>query len=137
MSRLDELRRQRTLLLDHLAWLDREIADANRGVDPAAARERGELERPAATVASSLPSTPASLAAMPADAIIATTIDVVPPAPVIPSDLAATPEAILDQYRTAPDMLRQDVRKGCFLYFALAFVLLGVGITALYVLFRL
>ena len=44
------------------------------------------------------------------------------------------PEAgeILDQFRVEPSAVKKDVRKGCLLYFAAAFVLLGVVIAILY-----
>ena len=44
----------------------------------------------------------------------------------------ALSEEILDQYRVSPKAVHQDVRKGCFLYFAGAFVVLGIVIAILY-----
>jgi hypothetical protein len=100
-DRLAELQRQRALLQDHLAWLDREIAaESGRGRPPA------QVARPAPFVAPAMQ------------------------VPVSPSP--ADSEAILSQYRQEPGTLKQDVRKGCFLYFALAFLAFGALVLALY-----
>ena len=111
-DRHQELLRQRALVQEHLAWLDREIA--------AAAPNPGglKLKIPAAAPASTLRHS--------ADAILAHAAAPAP-APVI-SHREASADAILEDYRVAPDALKTDVRKGCFLYFfaALAFVALVV-----------
>lgn len=114
-DRLAELHRQRALLREHLAWLDREIAEAS---------PRGDLPAP--------PLPPAAPASPPAGVLPT------PPAPVkaesaaTVSPAALAPEAILDEYRVAPDTLRTDVRKGCFLYFVGAFAVLAVCVMVLY-----
>lgn len=131
-DRIAELRRQRAVLEEHLAWLDREIAAEARHV-------------PAARVVAPSPITPGLPAASPArtlstaaggDATVATTVTVVAPtlARGSVSGAAASPrhDALLDEYRVRPDAVKNDVRKGCFLYFALAFVLLGIGVTILW-----
>jgi hypothetical protein len=41
-------------------------------------------------------------------------------------------DGILEQYRVMPAAVHQDVRKGCFLYFAAAFVVLGIVVAILY-----
>ncbi len=134
-DRLSDLRRQRELVAEQLAWLDREIANASEQAAPAP---------PAA--ATPAPDAPASALAAP----------ILPPAPTpAPKSVvkqqaaqilaAASPasgenlpaaEQILDQYRVAPDSLRTDVRKGCLLYFVAAFGLLILGVIALYFAFR-
>lgn len=138
-SRLDELQRQRALLEEHLAWLDREIAAEKSGTTPVAASlppAPGAGPSPERRLRAAAPVTAVTTATA-ADATVATTINVVSPGAVGATGGApAAPDAILDQYRQAPDMLQNDIRKGCFLYFALAFVLLGIGVGALYVLFQ-
>lgn len=123
LDRLSELRRQRALLQEHLAWLDREIADAAAG--------RGD-----SAAAAPSPAPPAATGAVPASA---PGIAADPPResapPAGPADSSAVkiePDAILEQYRTPGGSLQSDVRKGCFLYFAAALVLLGAGVAALY-----
>ena len=108
-DRLAELRRQRALVQTHLSWLDREIAAAAANADsPADSSPRRETAP--ATVA---PSSAALVAG-----------------PVPPSTSAA--DSILERYRTEPGTLQRDVRQGCFLYFAAACVLLGLGVLAMY-----
>lgn len=102
-DRLEELRRQRALLQQHLDWLDAEIAQVEPGAKPP--------ESPRVSLA---------------------------PAPAAPlgRPLPADAEAILSQYRSDPGHVRQDVRKGCLLYFAGAMLLLGLGVAGLYLLLR-
>ena len=66
------------------------------------------------------------------------------PAPTSPAATAATPptaglvhaeadaEALLAQYRSDPQALHGDVKRGCFLYFIAAFGLLALGLLAFY-----
>ena len=117
-DRLRELHRQRALLQDHLAWLDREIANAGENRSPASSV-------PVAPVVSPAPLTvaPVAVTSNPAPA------HAPPPAPLGPLPAADT---ILEKYRVAPASLQQDVRKGCFLYFAAAFAVLALGVIALY-----
>lgn len=117
-DRLSELIRQRALVVEHLAWLDREIADAKGKVDPAA---------PNAAVAVLLPATnPASDAAT-----ALAPPNLVGPPPSVDAPVPET-EVILEQYRVTPTAVKQDVRKGCLLYFVGAFVVLGIVVTILY-----
>lgn len=105
-DRLAELQRQRALVQEHLAWLDREIAATGKGL---------ERPAPAATplTATAQPATPAAVATKPE-----------------PSE--AKIDELLAQYRSAPGAVRQDVRKGCLLYFALALVVLAASVAILY-----
>lgn len=143
-QRLAELQRQRALLQEHLAWLDHEIAgESARGAGPGTGTEiaRAAPGSAAPSSGSSVPATATTVASA-ADTTIATTVNVVAPAslPTGPSASGGAihrPDEILDQYRVAPENLRNDIRKGCFLYFALAFVLLAIAVVVLYVLFRL
>jgi hypothetical protein len=154
-DRLSELHRQRALLQQHLAWLDREIALAS---------QQGATQRPQISDPAPLPPTSPSIAAAAkpditvateVDRNVATTINVVAPTPTVAS--GATPPAspgtttalftpttatnplpdeVLDQYRVAPEAVQEDVRKGCFLYFGLAFILLFAVVAILWFAFR-
>ncbi len=114
--RLAELRRQRALLEEHLAWLDNEIRITGGGTAPLPATSANETGKqkslPSSLPASSTPGLRAVAAS--------------------PSSAGTDPDAILDQYRTSPASLQRDVRKGCLLYFVGAFVLLGAAVAALY-----
>jgi hypothetical protein len=109
-DRLSELRRQRTLAQEQLAWFDREIAREAESATP----------KPVGGVA------PSATAAAPSAAPAAAT-----PAAATPAAIPI-PDAILDEYRVPSDALQQNVKKGCLLYFALAFVVLGLFLVALY-----
>jgi hypothetical protein len=115
-DRLTELLRQRELLQTHLAWLDREIANARAGA------------------ASSPPASPAQILET-APASISFPYQVAPRAvapgsagDVSRSDVEA--DEMLARYRPDAGTLRADVRKGCLLYFfgALAVVALGLSL---------
>jgi hypothetical protein len=41
-------------------------------------------------------------------------------------------DAILEEYRVAPDTLKTDIRKGCLLYFIGALALVALGVSVLY-----
>ena len=119
-DRLSELARQRALLSEHLAWLDREIADET--VKRLIPKQLESAPPPVATVSPLESTGPTALAGR-----------VTPPV-VVPTTAAVVPEPaeILDQYRVTPSSVKQDVRKGCLLYFAAAFVLLGLVVVILY-----
>lgn len=105
-DRLTDLQRQRTLIADHLAWLDRQIATES-------------VHKTSPT-----PSAPAAQVAGP----------VLAPTPIsAPLPSPSDAEAILAQYQTHPASLREDVRKGCLLYLMLAFALVAAGVAMLYV----
>lgn len=135
-DRLSELLRQRALLQEHLAWLDREIDAAARS---SSTPSSSALPRSPPPDVPAFPLTPAlptvSVAAIPPPpSSPALTARLAGTSPVSPAENVVVPgaEAILDQYRVEPRSVQQDVRKGCFLYFAAAFVLLGLGVTVLY-----
>jgi hypothetical protein len=118
-DRLPELLRQRALVAEHLAWLEREIAASTGGrLLPAEhAMPRDPMPVP--------PRPGAGLAAIPCL-----------PAPhaTVAEDAA---DEIIGQYRVAPDLLKTDVRRGCLLYFAGALGLIALGVGLLYFLFKL
>ncbi|MDO8544157.1 MAG: hypothetical protein Q7S40_27260 [Opitutaceae bacterium] len=139
-QRLDELRRQRALVQEHLAWLDREIAAAapqksavsTTTISPAA-------PAPIVTKAEPLASTSAAVSSpsVGSGASIPSVLSV--PSPTSAGATAAAPppgelavEKLLEEYRVAPDAVRQDVRKGCFLYFAAACALFALVVVVLF-----
>lgn len=104
-DRLKDLQRQRALAQEQLAWLEREIA-----------RESGLEISPAPSLPPAPgPQTPA----------------VSPGAPTV-AQAAADAEAILAQYRPAPDAVSGNVKRGCYLYFFGALGLLLLGVLAVY-----
>ncbi len=106
-DRLAELRRQRALVQEHLAWLEREIAATEK-----------------TSGAPTLASAPLPLAPH--------TSGPASPATAKPAPSEASVDEILSQYRSAPDVVRQDVRKGCLLYFGLALVAFVACVAILY-----
>lgn len=114
-DRLNELQRQRALLQEHLAWLDREIVATQRGTQ--------ELAKP-----SPLPPTPAL-----SNEAIAPTVSAANPRPF--ADAAAAERAaeeIMAQYQNEGKNLQSSVRRGCFMYFFLALGILTLGVMVLY-----
>ena len=109
-DRLSDLRRQRALLAEHLAWLDREIRAAE-GQEPPAAPAASAGPGPAVMSPSSTPTPPAAVP------------PVMPPAPT--EEVA---EEILSQYRTAPVAVGTSAKRGCLALFA-AFMLLAGLVT--------
>ncbi len=102
-DRSDELRRQRDLLRQHLAWLDREIAQAD-----AEAPEGGPvLKQQTPRIPACAPATTASDADRDADAILA-------------------------QYRTSAPGVESQTKRGCILYFAVA-MLLFLAVSAAFI----
>ena len=114
--RLTELRRQRALLQTHLAWLDGEIAAAE-----AADKATGaSAASPIATVRD----VPAGVAASAAVTAGGTR----PEAASADKD----PDQVMDQFRVPSADLQRDVRKGCFLYFAAALLIVAGVVAVLY-----
>jgi len=108
-DRLNDLRRERTVIQAHLEWLDREIAvQSNAGANTSA---------PAPTSA-----------ALAANASLGTISQPLSAAAPSSSEI----DVALDSYRQDPVALQSDVRKGCFLYLAIAFLLLFLAVGALY-----
>ena len=101
-DRADELRRQRDLLREHLAWLERELAAEEGSARPQA--PRSFVAPPV-----SLPSPQAAARADDRDA-----------------------EAILSEYRSAPVSITSSAKLGCIAYFAIAMVLLVGAVAAFY-----
>ena len=105
-DRLEELRKQRALVQQHLTWLDHEIAAVTvtrLTLPPFAMRAGTRAPIPGAT------NTP---------------IKVVP--------AAGMPIPELSEFQVDPDDVQGDTRKGCILYAALAFVILVLVLVAIY-----
>jgi hypothetical protein len=101
-DRLQELLRQKALLNEQTAWLDREIT--------------AEQER--------IGTVPVPAEKSPAEPL--------PDPPTSPSSVDANANAILEQYRASPRLLQQEVRRGCFLYFFGALALLVLSMALIY-----
>ncbi|HTT58085.1 MAG TPA: hypothetical protein VMF63_13300 [Opitutaceae bacterium] len=114
--RLQELLRQKALLAEQAAWLEREIA--------------AEQAKAAGGPAEPLPAPLPFSATMPAPAA---------PAPAVPAGAAAADteaDAILAQYREADGFRPQRVKWGCILYTVAGAVLVLLGFVVMYVLAR-
>lgn len=109
-DRLPQLRRQRALVQEQLDWIDREIdeatAQAGLEITPTQAAPEEDSSAPSAQ-------------AVP-DPVAATSLT------------TADDDDMTASYRVAPDVLRTDVRKGCFLYFVGALLVLGAIVAVLY-----
>ena len=108
-DRSDELRRQRDLLREHLAWIEREIAAESQRSETAPILEAPKEEAP----------------------VFERPLDV-PPPPV--DDREA--EEILSEYRAQGASLAKQTRRGCLLYFVLAMGLLIAALFAFYLVTR-
>lgn len=123
-DRLNELLRQRALLQEHVAWIEKEIA-ALKVTAPQ------EESRTAATQLAA-PAVAAQGSAAAPNSPIAE-IKVIPSAPVIsPADA----EALIQRYGYDPKSTTADVKRGCWVAFGVAFVLLAVVVTAAWFLLR-
>lgn len=141
-DRLPELLRQRALVQEHLAWLDREIAAASGAPltpPPSALSDPSKLtlRQTPAPASAPLPAAPSYVAAQAAAitqhaaasrAAAAASTAASAESPLV----TATAESILDEYRVPPDTLKTDVRKGCFLYFFVALGAVAALVTVLY-----
>jgi hypothetical protein len=93
-DRSDELRRQRELLRQHLAWLDREIAEADADAPQAGPVPRQQPPR-----------------------------IITPAYSVDAADADRDAEAILAEYRTSAPGVESQTKRGCIIYFAAAMAL--------------
>jgi hypothetical protein len=101
-GRPEDLRRQRDLVREHLAWLDGEIAALDQTAQAPAQPLRpqsGEI-RPAPFV----------------------------PAPPDARDA----DAILEEYRQPPTSIARNARVGCLIYFGAALALMALAVVAFY-----
>ena len=103
-DRLTELQRQRALIQGHLDWLDQEIATA-----------KGQPVKPA-TIPLPVPQA-------------ATTAPAAPVSAAMDTQLA---DEVIAKFETETKDSTQSVRRGCFVFFALAMTILLLGIYGLY-----
>ncbi|MDB6170130.1 MAG: hypothetical protein JWM88_2994 [Verrucomicrobia bacterium] len=105
-DRLDDLRRQRALISEHLAWIDREIAAASPHAPalPAPENRRGPVPLPVGLGHAPRP---------------------------VPNATAGAPRDF-PEYQTDAAAVERDARRGCLLYAALGFVALFVIAAAIY-----
>ena len=107
-DRLDEYRRQRALLKEHLDWLDRQIAGLEGFPEV-------ESRRPVAPPETGTGAPPPMLSSG-------------------PSDLDA--ESILSQYRQPEGTLQSEARRGCLFFFSIGLVLTALAVFVLYLMVR-
>jgi hypothetical protein len=124
-DRLAELRRQRALVAQHLAWIDAELIAAGAGHTPAPSS-------PAASAPSSPPSSDAT-ASEPKEASVGTSSDT-PAAEIDPALALANARAdeIIEKYRATEALDPKAARRGCLVLFGAAFALLGALLLAIY-----
>lgn len=109
-DRLDELRKQRALVQQHLTWLDHEIAAVTvtrLTLPPFAMRSSTGTRPPISPTATNL--------AVPMGG---------------PKPAVVVPE--LSDFQVNPDDVQVDTRKGCILYSALAFLILILILVVIY-----
>lgn len=117
-DRLAELLRQRALLQEHLAWLDREIAALR---DTGKSTDSGPGASPAAAVNVAAQSGGAG----PGSPIASVTV--IPSGPP-----AADADAIIQRYGYDPRSTTADVKRGCWIAFIGAFVCIALLILAVW-----
>ncbi|MBI2510561.1 MAG: hypothetical protein HYV96_01165 [Opitutae bacterium] len=110
-DRLNELRRQRALVQQHLEWLEAEIAAAENKTRPTA-----PIRAPVTPLAA-----PAEAAASPIESISL-------------RETPATPDldALVAAQNSAPANSVAEVKRGCFIAFAALFAVLGLAVYGLY-----
>jgi hypothetical protein len=120
-DRLRHLQRQQALLREHLAWIETEIA----------------RETPPAT--SSAPSTSSTvgpaLSASATPSPLVATAAIAPATPPLAPEIAAEAEELIKHYATQERQNPNDIKRGCFLVFISAFLLLAAGVTAIWLIY--
>ena len=117
-DRLAELRRQRALVAQHLAWIDAELIAAGAG--PTQAPAPGPAAPPSDSVAPPVAgfAPPAPTAATEAD-----------PALVLANTRA---DEIIEKYRATEALDPQSTKRGCLLLIGAAFAVVGAVMLAIY-----
>lgn len=108
-ERLQKLREQRDIILRHLQWLDQEIAREGPHPSPSGI---GESTPAACELEESTTTTPAPAGGKPA---------------------AVLPDPMEDTHVRS---LKNDVRKGCLLYFGIAWTILLALVGVIYLIYR-
>lgn len=113
-DRLSHLQRQQALLREHLAWIESEIAAESGKSAPSPLAPILPSSQPRASAPPSLPVSSTG------------SITAAPPAEV---------DALIEQYATTERQNPADIRRGCFLVFTAAFLLLAGVVGAVWLLF--
>jgi hypothetical protein len=130
-DRLQDLFRQRQLVQEQLAWLDREIANASGDPLRSSPATLPPADFPQPTPPpTNFVATQAAAIARHAAADRATRSRAPDSAESPP--VTASADAILDQYRVQPDSLKTNVRQGCLIYFFVALAAVAVVVAGLY-----
>ncbi len=130
-ARLQELLRQKALLSEHSAWLDREIAIERARTAQA---DGAEVSPPAPEAAPAVAATPPAQPEQTAEAAPAQP-GISPASPAPPVATGSTPP-VPAEYQTEPKLIRRAVTWGCLFYFMGALALLGLGIVAMYLFYH-
>lgn len=153
-ERLQQLQRQQSLIREHLAWLEAEIAK-ERGNDSSGLAARDSLSKEGpftnSPVSSDLLPQPVSETSSPASdttltrqgqqlppnllhAIAASQNTAVANRPTFLTPVVLTPEAqvLIDQYSADESNKRENARRGCFIIFAVALAVLILGVGAVW-----
>jgi hypothetical protein len=122
-DRLAELRRQRALVAQHLAWIDAELTAAGAGKPPPAVERTSSLDGARAAVnADAGADTPAAAADAPAEE---------PIDPVLALANARADE-IIEKYRATEALDPNAAKRGCLVLCGALFVLGGATLLAIY-----
>jgi hypothetical protein len=119
-DRLAELRRQRALVAQHLAWIDAELTAAGAGQAPS------PVVAPDAAPAAQSPAPPSAPTTEAPSANAETQLD--------PSVALANTRAdeIIEKYRATEALDPQAAKRGCLTLFGAAFALAGIVVLAIY-----
>jgi hypothetical protein len=122
------------LVQEHLAWLDRQIAEAGGDTPAAPWPTTSAANSPATSPSGTSAKPPAGATAVVAAALKAKAATANTSSE--PPEVAAAANAILEEYRVPPEALKTDIRKGCFLYFAGALAVVAIAVAVLWYAFR-
>lgn len=138
-DRLQQLRRQRAAIAEHLAWLDREI---RREAKLPTSTGGDEVPLPTQTTPPAAPQ-PAATPTVPTKLKLATPVPETTTAPVQleannPSPaLTADPDAVLEEWTEQTGPSDQPISKtGCWaIFIALGVIIIGGSVTAIYLIY--
>ncbi len=124
-DRLAELRRQRALVAQHLAWIDAELTAAGAGKPPAPSGKPA----PAETELSGLDGLPNPAAPAAPSAGAGTETESADPALALAN---ARADEIIEKYRATEALDPNEAKRGCLILFVAFFVLGAVTLIAIY-----
>ena len=125
-DRLRHLQRQQALLREHLAWIEAEIA--RESPSPLSVPATHSPSAGASPVEAAVSTAPVALPSPTSPAPLATS------APVTP---AATTDAdsLIERYAVTERQNPADIRRGCFIVFFAALLLVAVGVATVWLIF--